>query len=303
MAGLSGARVLLTGATGLIGRATLPALAALGAEVIAVSRSGRDMPGAMKSVACDLLDPAALARAVSEARATHLVHLAWADGADRWHSPVNDIWADTTLALLQAFADGGERRALMAGSCAEYDWDGPGLLTESTPLRPATRYGQAKARAGGACLAAASGLGLSLVWARPFFVYGPGEPEGRLVGDLVTGLRAGRAVDCTDGLQRRDFLYSGDLGQALAALLAADATGPVNVGSGRAIPVRDLIGEIARQVGRPGLVRLGARPRPADDPPEICADVARLTCATGFRPACSLAEGVAALLAADRVTA
>ncbi len=193
MTRLTGARVLLTGATGLIGRATAAALAGLGAEVIALSRSGRSVPGAVRAVACDLLDMGAMTRAVGDARATHLVHLAWADGADRWHSPVNDDWAGATSTLLQCFADGGGRRALIAGSCAEYDWTGPGLLAETAPLRPATRYGQAKARAGEAARAAAPGLGVALVWARPFFVFGPGEPEGRLVGDLVRGLRAGRA--------------------------------------------------------------------------------------------------------------
>jgi nucleoside-diphosphate-sugar epimerase len=303
MTRLTGARVLLTGATGLIGRAVLPALAGLGAEVIVLSRSGRDVPGATQAVACDLLDAALMTRIVSEVRATHLVHLAWADGADRWHSPVNDDWAEATMALLRCFAASGGQRALIAGSCAEYDWTGPGLLSETTPLRPATRYGQAKARAGEAARAAAPGLGVALVWARPFFVYGPGEPEGRLVGDLVRGLRAGRAVDCTDGLQRRDFLYSGDLGQALANLLASGATGAVNVASGRAIPVRDLIGEVARQIGRPDLIRLGARTRPAADPAELCADVTLLTRATGFRPAHDLASGVAALLAAEGVAA
>jgi nucleoside-diphosphate-sugar epimerase len=294
------ARILLTGATGLIGRATTPALAAAGYEVVALSRSGRPVPGAARAIDCDLLDRSAVARAVADADATHLVHLAWADGADRWHSPVNDDWADATGGLIAAFTGAGGQRALIAGSCAEYDWTGPGLLSEMTPLRPVTRYGQAKVRAAAAAMAARN---LSVIWARPFFVYGPGEPEGRLIGDLVRGLRAGHEVPCTDGVQRRDYLYAGDLGRALALLLVSAAEGAVNVASGHAIPVRDLIGEVARQIGRPDLIRLGARVRGADDPPVLCADIARLRAATGFRPSHALAGGVAALLAAEGVPA
>jgi nucleoside-diphosphate-sugar epimerase len=294
------ARVLVTGGTGLIGRATVPALAAAGHEVIALSRSGRPAPGAARAVACDLLDRAAMAREVAAAEATHLVHLAWADGADRWHSPVNDDWADVTGDLIASFTASGGQRALIAGSCAEYDWTGEGVLSEATPLRPATRYGQAKVRAGVAAMAA---LNLSVVWARPFFVYGPGEPEGRLIGDLVRGLHAGRLVPCSDGLQRRDYIYADDLGRALALLLDSTAQGAVNVASGDAIPVRDLINEVAVQLGRPDMVSLGARARAADDPPVLCADITRLLAATGFVPTHTLAQGVAALLAAEGIPA
>ena len=290
--------VLLTGATGLIGRATARALRAAGCRVIALSRSGRAVEGAEAEVACDLLDAGARRAAAARTGASHLVHLAWADGKDRWTTPENEMWAEATVALLTEFAAAGGRRALMAGSCAEYDWSRP-VLSEETPLQPATPYGRAKARAGQEALARAEGLGVSLVWARPFFVYGPGEPEGRLVGDLVRGLRAGREVACTDGTQRRDYLYADDLGRALALLLGSPAEGAVNVGAGQAIAVRDLIGEVARQMGRPGLVRLGARPRAPGDPDELRADVARLTAATGFRPAFSLQAGVAALLRAE----
>jgi nucleoside-diphosphate-sugar epimerase len=299
---MSGPRVLVTGATGLIGRAVVAALAARGCEVVAASRSGRAL-GAAWPVAADLLEPGAAAHLVAEAEATHLVHLAWADGRDRWTSPANLDWVGATLSLARAFAAGGGERALFAGSSAEYDWTGPVRLSETSPLRPATLYGAAKAALSGTLAAAMPALGYSVVWARPFFVYGPGEPEGRLLGDLVRGLSAGRPVECTDGLQRRDYLSSADMGEAVAALLLSEAEGAVNIGSGEAIEVRALIGEVARAMGRPELVRLGARPRPDGDPAEIVADVSRLKAATGFRPRHDLASGVAALLAEAAVPA
>lgn len=289
-------RVLLTGATGLIGRQCTAPLTDAGFEVIAASRRGAAVPGA-EALALDLLDPGAVRAALAEARPTHLVHLAWHDSPQgRWTAPANLDWAAATLTLLRAFAEAGGTRAVCAGSCAEYGWDRP-VLAEDSPLKPATLYGAAKARAGQLALAGAGAMGLRLAWARIFFCYGPGEPPGRLLGDLVAGLRAGQQVDCTDGLQERDFLHTADIGRALAAILASPADGAVNIGSGRAVPVRDVIETAARLVGRPDLIRLGARPRPAGDPPRLEADATRLTTEVGFRPGFDLEAGLAATLA------
>lgn len=285
-------RVLLTGATGLIGRHCVRPLEEAGFAVVAASRGQGD----------DLLaDPEAV---VARAGADHLIHLAWADGAkDRWSAPANLDWVGASLRLLRAFAAAGGRRAVMVGSCAEYDWTGAGHLTEEAPLRPATLYGAAKAATGIAAVACAPALGVSLAWARVFFAYGPGEPEGRLFGDILKGLAAGREVACTDGLQRRDFLHTADIGRALVSLLVSGAEGPVNVGSGRAVPVREMILALARAMGGEGLIRLGARPRPANDPALIEADVTRLSRETGFCPAFDMESGIRAVLAAEGVAA
>lgn len=302
---MTGARVLLTGATGLIGRQVVAPLRAAGFTVLAASRSGRQVAGS-EGLTLDCLDEASVGRALAQARATHLIHLAWADAAkDRWTSPANLDWAAASLRLIRAFAAAGGTRAVMAGSCAEYDWAqaGAGPLAEDTALRPATLYGAAKAATGTAALAGATAMGLSLVWARPFFCYGPGEPPGRLFGDLIKGLGAGQVVDCTDGLQRRDFLQTEDLGRALAAVLASPVEGAVNIASGQPTAVRDVITALAAALGRPDLVRLGARARPADDPDLIVADVTRLHKEVGFRPIHDLASGVAATLAAERLCA
>ena len=297
--------VLVTGATGLIGRQVIGPLTAAGFRVVAASRSGRAVAGA-EGVALDCLNGAEVARVLGALRPTHLIHLAWHDGPkDRWTAPANLDWVAASLGLLRVFAAAGGKRAVMVGSCAEYDWSqvAAGPLDETTPLRPATLYGAAKAATGMAAMAGAAALGLSLAWARPFFCYGPGEPEGRLFGDLIKGLAAGRIVDCTDGLQRRDFLQTEDLGRALAALLVSPVTGAVNIASGQALAVRDVIGALANAMGRADLVRLGVRPRPAGDPAVIAADITRLRVEVGFRPRHDLASGVAATLLAEGMPA
>lgn len=75
--------------------------------------------------------------------------------------------------------------------------------------------------------------------------------------------------------------------------------GAVNVASGAATPVGDVIAALAGAMGRADLVRLGARARPASDPDLIVADVSRLRAQVGFRPTDDLASGVAATLRAE----
>ncbi|MFG6540405.1 NAD-dependent epimerase/dehydratase family protein [Sulfitobacter sp. M22298] len=287
------ARVLLTGATGLIGRATVPALTQAGHEVVTLGRNPAS------DISCDLLDPRATTTALDAARASHLVHLAWHDGArDRWTSEANLDWMAATLHLVREFARTGGWRAICAGSCAEYDWSVPELV-ETSPLRPRTLYGAAKAGAGLALCAGQQTLGLSLAWARIFFVYGPDEPPGRLFGDLMSNLGAGRPVDCTDGRQERDFLHVDDLARALALLLETNVTGAINIASGTAVPVRQLIEEVANQMHHPDLIRLGAISRAANDPDRLAADVTRLRNEAGFTPQHDIVSGVADILCTE----
>lgn len=285
-------RVLLTGATGLIGRQVTEPLTRLGYDVLPVSRRATGLRGHL------IDDPEAVAES---AHAEYLIHLAWHDGPDRMGAAENLDWVSASLRLLTAFKAAGGKRVVMVGSCAEYDWSGAGRMDEATALRPASVYGAAKAATGLAAIAGARALGLSLAWARVFFCYGPGEPRGRLFGDIIKGLQAGHTVDCTDGLQKRDFLHTEDVGGALAALLNSSVEGAVNIGSGQAVEVRHMIGTLARQMGREDLIRLGARPRPANDPDLIEADVTRLTGEVGYKPRYDMESGIRAVLKTEGV--
>jgi nucleoside-diphosphate-sugar epimerase len=268
-------RVLVTGATGFIGSHALTALEERGHEV--------------HPAAVDLLDPGAAEELVRAARATHLLHLAWYAVPGRfWAAPENAAWVEATLRLLRAFYAAGGRRAVGAGTCAEYDWSGDGLLSEtSTPLRPATLYGLAKAQT----FEAGAALG-ELAWGRVFFLYGPGEHPDRLVASVARRLLAGDEAPTSEGTQVRDFMHVADVAGAFAALLDSGVTGAVNIGSGIPVTVRAVVDEVARAAGRPDLLRPGALPQREDEPVELVADVRRLRDEVGFRPRYDLESGI-----------
>jgi nucleoside-diphosphate-sugar epimerase len=302
-------RVLVTGATGFIGRQAIGPLRDRGYEVHAVSshahvgaggddvRSASDGGRVVWHVA-DLLDGMSAAALVGRVEPTHLLHLAWyAEPGRFWTSPENDRWLAASRLLLGAFVAGGGSRAVVAGTCAEYDWSGDGHCREGvTPVRPATPYGRAKAalEAQAAELGFGGGPGLpTLGWGRIFFLYGPGEHPDRLVSSVIRALLDGRPAACSHGRQVRDFLHTADVAAGFAALLDADAvTGPVNIASGEPVTIAELVGLIGRACGRPDLIDLGALPARPDDPPVLVADVDRLRDEVGFVPRLTLAAGV-----------
>lgn len=288
-------RVLLTGATGFIGRHCLQPLRERGYEVHAVT--SRAVPEVRQDGihwhTLDLLAPQPLS--LEEIRPTHLLHLAWyAVPGKYWTSPENVRWVEASLALLRAFVAAGGTRAVLTGTCAEYDWThGDGLCSEaSTPLRPATLYGVAKRALGDLSVAYAQQVGLSLAWGRIFFLYGPHEPEQRLVPATTLSLLRGQPARCTHGRQIRDFLHVEDVAGALVALLDSEATGPVNIASGEPVTLREIVEQLAAATGRPELIQLGALPAPAGEPPRLVADTQRLREEVGWSPCHPLPEGL-----------
>jgi nucleoside-diphosphate-sugar epimerase len=293
-------RVLVTGAGGFIGRHTLAPLLAAGYEVHAVT--SRSHPSReVRWHHADLLTNGDPVELIARVRPSHLLHLAWnTKPGVVWTTLDNLDWVRSSLSLLRAFGEAGGRRAVVAGTCAEYAWErdthcveGVGLDERGgTPLHPATLYGAAKHGLHMVARAWAQERGVALAWGRIFYVYGPYEYPDRLVSAVTRALLRGEEARCTHGRQVRDLLYSPELGAALAALLDKEVTGPVNLASGKAVSLAEVVRLVARVVDRPELVRLGVLPASPKEPEKLTADVRRLREDVGFQSSVELREGI-----------
>lgn len=297
-------RVLLTGASGFIGRHCVAPLSARGFEVHAVCNRGpaKEVAGAVWHCA-DLLEPGRAEALIDEIAPTHLLHLAWsfgaggADPAPKGSCPLGYRWTIATLDMIRHFHARGGKRLVAAGTSFEYDW-GDGLCNErTTPRVPTTFYGTCKNALGELIGGFSDHAGLSSAWARVFFLYGPFEPAARLVPSVIGKLLAGEPALCSHGNQVRDYLYIADVAEALSAILDSDVSGPVNIGSQQQVALKEIIGRIGDRLGRPDLIRLGAVPARANDAPLVLADTARLTREVGWRPRYDLDAGLDATIA------
>jgi nucleoside-diphosphate-sugar epimerase len=285
-------RILITGATGFVGRHCVALLRQLPGEVHAVGRSlAADGPCFH---AADLLDASQVSALMAKVRPTHLLHLAWIVTPGSYRSaPENMTWAEAGTHLLRSFCEHGGKRALMVGSCAEYDWSNGVCREGVTPLQPSTAYGAGKLRLRQATERIAESAGVSWAWARLFFLYGPHEHPQRLVPYLVRSLLAGLPATCSNGGHERDYLHVFDAAVALVALLRGDFRGDVNVASGSMVALAELAERVAQAVGRPELLRRGPRTVAADEPRRLAADVRRLRDEVGWSPRVELEQGLA----------
>jgi nucleoside-diphosphate-sugar epimerase len=300
-------KVLVTGASGFIGRHALPGLLARGYAVHALSRRAEPneaLAGVIWHTA-DALDIAATTALVTRIKPTHMLHFAWnAEHGVFWRTPDNLRWLAASLSLLRAFVEQGGQRFVGAGTCAEYDWSGDGICDEATtPLRPATLYGTSKKAMHDMLAAFAPGIGLSWAWGRIFFLFGPDEQPNRLVPHLIRNVLTGQSAVCRLGQLMRDFLPAAEVGDAFAALLDSNVNGAVNVASGQ--PRR--LGDIARMIATACAGDVDVREdAPGNEPLRLVAATERLRREVRWTPsgdpAVALAETVAwwrAKLAAD----
>lgn len=246
-------RVLVLGGTGFLGRSVAAALGAAGMSVRAAARG--EVPGQHRGLRIDLCTstPASLRALLHELRPDAVVNCA---GATDGHPRTLDALNVTVPGLLVDALLGAERpcRLVHLGSAAEYGATPFGSsVGEEDPVCPVGAYGESKL-AGTLRVGLGRRAGLDAVVLRVFNPVGPGAPETTLLGRLAAALRAappGTQLETGPLSATRDVLDVRDVADAVVAAVSADELphGIVNVGSGEATAVRDLVDLLVRHAG------------------------------------------------------
>ena len=294
--------VVVTGAAGFVGGALLPELAAAGHAVVAVDRrptppaAGSPVPartpGAVRRVVADLLDPrrrAELAGLLGQADA--VVHLAGCPGV-RDDAPDVALRRDrdnVRTARLVCALTPPDTPVVVLSSSSVYGGACGRACRETDPLAPRGGYAASKVAVEGVCAARAEHGRVLVV--RPFTLLGAGQRPDMAVSLWADAVRRGTPVTVYGSLDRtRDLTCVRAAARGIQDLLAAGATGTVNLGSGRPRSLAELLGCVEDAVGRAADVRV--LPAPEREVRDTWADTARLRTLVGWAPRTDLAAAV-----------
>ncbi len=290
-------KVLVTGASGFLGGYVLASLHRRGIETIVIGRKppiGRQYSDFIEA---DLLSVRNFVDVLSQAKASHLLHLAWyAEHGKYWKSPLNLRWVEATIRLVEAFCATGGQRFVGVGTCAEYDWSYGYCREDTTPLNPSSLYGVAKDAARRMVEAICEQSGVSWAWARVFFPYGPGDSPDRLVPSLIKVFRGQRDPFGVNAEAYRDFVHASDLGNAFAALLTDGQRGSYNVCSGQPLSIGDLVRRLALLMSADPAIVLELTADQPGGPALLVGENAKLK-ALGWTPRVFIDDGLEKMIA------
>lgn len=270
----SNKKVLVTGATGLIGRELIAPLLNAGFDVHALTID-EDMPDCgIRWIKGNLFDSRSTEAILQEVKPEYLLNFAWATTGDYLKSNINFDFLAAGLNLLKFFHQNGGRRAIFAGTCFEYEFqDVP--LKESDAVGPKTTYGKCKNLLREASELYCANNGISFGWGRIFYVYGRNEHESRLTGALIKKLASNHEFEIKTGGLVKDYIYSKDIAGAFVKFLDSDVEGIVNICTGKGISVADFATALAQKMSKAHL--LSIKYESSGQPPFIVGNNTRLT--------------------------
>jgi UDP-glucose 4-epimerase len=286
----AGDRVLVTGATGLIGRHVVSLLHD-DVEVYAVSRSKKSSTDRVNWLISDLSVPGSARELIERVEPGVVLHLAGAVRGDRTLDAVHPTLTANlvaTVELLEAATRARVQRIVLSGSLLEEPTGGGATAVPPSP------YGASRWAATSYARMFHSLFEAPVTILRPSYAYGPGQDSTKLLPHVIRSVLRGERPELASGERRIDFVFAEDVGQAyLAAAAAPGVEGEtIDIGSGVTTQVRDFVGAAVDMLGQ-GCPRpkFGALPeRPFEQ--EIHVDTAPAARLLGWTASTSLDEGL-----------
>lgn len=260
----AGAKTLVVGASGFLGRPLVRRLAELNADVSAMAREPAGEPDGAKWIAGDASDSAQVTHAFERAR-PEIVYILTSDsrgGPDLdlvQPSVRNDVVATTNI-LVEATRHQC-RHVVMTGSLDEPE----GMTTTATPSTP---YAAAKWAIGGYARMFKRLYGTPISILRPMMTYGPGQKSYKLIPSVIDALLRDQPVKLGSGRRLVDWVFIDDVVEAFVRTAAAPKPlrGTVDLGSGQLVSIRECALLIASLLGRSQQLEFDpARDRPYEE--------------------------------------
>ena len=251
-------RVVVTGATGAIGRSLIKVCIKAGYEVLAIVHRGSQRALELECMEhCHVLrlDLSEYNKALDEMNSQGIetcdyelfFHLAWMApfGKDRDNLALQLDNVKFSLLTVRLAKDLGCLAFVGTGSQAEYGRV-EGILSEDTPAFPETGYGIAKLCSGQLTRLSCEQMGIKHIWCRVLSVYGPYDRDQTLISYATVKMMNNEETEFSPCEQMWDYIYSDDAAEAILLAGQKGVNGKVYIiGSGEVHPLKEYVGRIA----------------------------------------------------------
>ena len=294
-------KIAVSGATSMLGVATIKEFLARGTEVIAIvhrnSKNFYRLPQStnLKIVEANLDE---LSKCPAEFEGVEVFyHFAWAatTHGGRLNVDAQELNIRHTLDAVRLAERWGCRKFIFAGSQAEYGLsDKP--LNRETPINPVTAYGVSKYAAGKLAEMLCRSLGITFVWLRIVSTYGINDGANTLISYVVDSYRKNRQPVLTACEQIWDYLHADDAARAFRLLGECQTSGVYVTGSGKGLKLKTYIETIYRLMNPQVPLVFGGKAYSENQVMHLEADISDLRRDTGFEPRISFEEGISRIL-------
>lgn len=285
-------KVLVTGASGFIGKQVVQELLARSYKVVGINfqHSVGIEHKNLEIITANLLDINEICKIFADNTFETMIHLAWYGDVKCHSHNVNIEWVSASLNLMNYFYQNGGKKILIAGSVSEYDF-AYGYLNENlTPLNNKSLYGKSKSALYKVSEAFCSQNNINFKWARIFNLYGQHERPQRLMPSVINACLKGEDVRVSDCLKFQDYLHVEDTARGIVDVFESDIQGAVNICSGKPVQLRQIVEKIAELTGFEGNILWGAIPAAFGD--EIVVGNNEKLKSIGWTPKYNLESGL-----------
>ena len=288
-------KILVTGATGFVGRAFCQEAVRRGHRILALTRKPDAAIAPEIELAIGNLEETpwdTVRRFAPEAA----LHLAWiAEPGVYLNSPENELWLEQSKTWFLRLMKIGVPYLAGAGTCIEYGASNEPLHETTSRIDPAFPYSRAKDSLFQWLQRECMESALTWNWFRIFYPFGPGEHRHRICSSLIHRLRAGQSVTLRTPNSTKDYIFIEDAARALCQVIEARLSGAVNVGTGQGVSIKDLATRVSHLLQADASLVQQAAQIDHDPTPVVIADN-QLLQSTGWKQQISLEIGLQRLI-------
>lgn len=285
-------RIFITGGTGFIGRFILKKLSHGKNKLLVLTRYPEKIKNSkyVRPLKGDLSGNGNWAKKLKDFKPDVAIHLAWEGIPD--YGIKNSIKnLNQGLSLFQILAETGCKKIISAGSLWEYG-NQTGKISETDRTLPFNTFTASKNSLNYLGREIAKENGIDFIWARIFYVYGPGQKSTSLIPYLINSLSNNKTPEIRNPEAKNDFIYVEDVADAILSLLKSDSvSGEYNIGSGKLSSIKNIINIISSNLKTKIGFDQGDK-KQLDKISSVYADISKVRKDTGWSPATPIKQGI-----------